>query len=93
VGYKYFTLDLSYDCRGLLGQNESFSADGSGACPSATRRSSASASADLDAEISDIYDESWLESTIRVDDHRNSDTNEMREKKPSSLYKYVTIFQ
>ena len=73
--------------RGLLGQTDSCSADG--ACPSATRHSSASASVNLDTETSDIYDETWLESTIKVDDHKSNGANEMTEKKSSSLYKYV----
>lgn len=78
--------------RGLLGQNEiktNGSADG--ACSRSTRHSSASAriANDIDAEISDIYDESWLESTVKVDEHRSSDTDAMREKRSSTLYKYV----
>ena len=78
--------------RGLLGQNEiktNGSADG--ACSSSTRHSSASAriANDIDAEISDIFDESWLESTVKVDEHRSSGTDEMREKRSSTLYKYV----
>ena len=73
--------------RELLGQADSY--DGDGACPSATRRSSASASVNFDTETSDIYDETWLESTIKVDDHRSSGANDMTEKKSSNLYKCV----
>ena len=60
-----------------------------GACPGGPRHSSASASVACDLEDSDIYDETWLESTLKVNGHTSSGADEKREKKPSRLYKYV----
>ena len=78
--------------RQLLGQADSYGGDG--VCPSATCHSSASASVNFDTETSDIYDETWLESTIKVDDHRSSGhgANEVTEETSSNLYKCVINF-
>ena len=78
--------------RGLLGQSE-IKANGSTGeeCRgSTTHCSSASAGNDYDAEISDIYDETWLESTVIVNEHRSNGADEHKEPKPSKIYKYVT---
>ena len=76
----------------MLGQSE-IKANGSTGeeCRgSTTHCSSASAGNDYDAEISDIYDETWLESTVIVNEHRSNGADEHKEPKPSKIYKYVT---
>ena len=81
---------MSYFFRGLLGQKANGSASEE-YCGKTSHHSSASAGNASDAEISDIYDETWLESTIRVNEHRSNGAEEQKEPKPSRLYKYYRI--
>ena len=90
----YFLCYKSNISRGLLGQSEAKTTSSSAGDERPRSTHNGSSASACESEISDIFDESWMESTIKANESQNneSDADQHREPKPSNLYKYVLMF-